>query len=125
MSVAYLSLENLLSLASDLGVPAVRLRARVTRGALDADSVHAVLSVAGHAPTRVRRDDSLTPRETEILGMVARGHSNRDIALRLVLSEKTVRNHVERTYAKIGATNRVGASLYALEQGLIPPAGGG
>jgi len=100
---------------------AARLRARVTRGALDADSVNAVLSVAGHAPTRVRRDDFLTPRETEILGMVARGYSNRDIALRLVLSEKTVRNHVERTYAKIGATNRVGASLYALKQGLIPP----
>jgi DNA-binding NarL/FixJ family response regulator len=70
----------------------------------------------------MRRDDSLTPRETQILGLVARGYTNRDIALRLVLSEKTVRNHVERTYAKIGATNRVGASLYALEQGLIPPA---
>ena len=69
----------------------------------------------------MRRDDALTPRETEILGLVARGLSNRDIATRLVLSEKTVRNHVERTYAKIGATNRVGASLYALQQGLVAP----
>ena len=100
---------------------ATRLRDRVTRGALDADVVDAVLTVAGHAGARVRRDDSLTPRETEILGLVARGLSNRDIATRLVLSEKTVRNHVERTYAKIGATNRVGASLYALRQGLVAP----
>jgi DNA-binding NarL/FixJ family response regulator len=47
--------------------------------------------------------------------------SNRQIAASLVLSEKTVRNHVERTYAKIGATNRVGASLYALQHGLAAP----
>ena len=103
---------------------ATRLKDRVTRGALDADVVDAVLAVAGHARERVRRDDALTPRETEILGLVARGFSNRDIATRLVLSEKTVRNHVERTYAKIGATNRVGASLYALQQGLVAPGSG-
>ena len=100
---------------------AARLKDRVTGGALDADAVDAVLAVAGHARARVRRDDALTPRETEILGLVARGLTNRDIATRLVLSEKTVRNHVERTYAKIGATNRVGASLYALQQGLVAP----
>jgi DNA-binding CsgD family transcriptional regulator len=103
------------------GAAADRLKDRVTRGALDADSVEAVLAVVGHAPKKVTRDDSLTPRETEILGLVARGLSNRDIANRLVLSEKTVRNHVERTYAKIGATNRVGASLYALRNGLVAP----
>jgi HD-GYP domain-containing protein (c-di-GMP phosphodiesterase class II) len=100
---------------------AARLRDRATRGFLDADGVEAVLAVAGHERKKVRRDDTLTPREVEILGLVARGLSNRDIATRLVLSEKTVRNHVERTYAKIGATNRVGASLYALQQGLVVP----
>ncbi len=52
---------------------------------------------------------------------MARGLTNREIAAKLVLSEKTVRNHVERAYAKIGATNRVGASLYALEHGLASP----
>jgi HD-GYP domain-containing protein (c-di-GMP phosphodiesterase class II) len=98
---------------------AARLKDRVARGLVDAESAEAVLAVAGHRSTRARRDDGLTPRETEILGLVARGLSNRDIAQRLVLSEKTVRNHVERTYAKIGASNRVGASLYALERGLI------
>jgi HD-GYP domain-containing protein (c-di-GMP phosphodiesterase class II) len=100
---------------------AARLRARASRGALDPSSVDAVLAVAGHAAPRARRDDALSPRETEILGLVARGLSNREIAARLVLSEKTVRNHVERTYTRIGATNRVGASLYALKNGLVAP----
>ncbi|MGD8167203.1 HD domain-containing phosphohydrolase [Herbiconiux sp. P16] len=100
---------------------AARLTDRVTRGALDRDSVDAVLTVAGQVRARARRDDHLSPRESEILALVARGLSNRDIAGRLVLSEKTVRNHVERTYAKIGASNRVGASLYALEHGLVAP----
>lgn len=95
-----------------------RLRCRSASGALDADCVDAVLSVAGHQTARLRRDDQLTSREREVLGLVARGLSNREIASRLVLSEKTVRNHVERTYTKIGSTNRVGASLYALEHGL-------
>jgi HD-GYP domain-containing protein (c-di-GMP phosphodiesterase class II) len=102
---------------------ASRLKDRVTRGALDPDCAEAVLAVAGHERTKSRRDDSLTPREAEILGLVAQGLTNRDIAVRLVLSEKTVRNHVERTYAKIGATNRVGASLYALRHGLVAAVG--
>jgi HD-GYP domain-containing protein (c-di-GMP phosphodiesterase class II) len=96
-----------------------RLRARSRSGALDPECVEAVLAVAGHRTTRLRRDDLLTPRECEVLGLVSRGFSNREIAEQLVLSEKTVRNHVERTYTKIGATNRVGASLYALEHGLV------
>lgn len=96
-----------------------RLQARATRGELDATSVDAVLTAAGHRTTRIRRDDTLTPREVEILGLIARGLSPREIAAQLVLSQKTVRNHVERTYAKIGVTNRVGASLYALQHGLI------
>lgn len=98
---------------------ASRLKDRATRGELDATRVEAVLAAAGNHLGRIRRDDTLTPREVEILGLVARGLTNHEIATRLVLSEKTVRNHVERTYAKIGATNRVGASLYALQHGLI------
>lgn len=98
---------------------ASRLKDRATRGKLDPTSVDAVLTAAGNHPRRIRRDDTLTPREVEILGLVARGLTNHEIATRLVLSEKTVRNHVERTYTKIGATNRVGASLYALQHGLV------
>ena len=98
-----------------------RLRGRSRSGVLDPECVEAVLVVAGHRTTRLRRDDLLTPREHEILGLVSLGFTNREIADHLVLSEKTVRNHVERTYAKIGATNRVGASLYALQHGLVTP----
>ncbi len=96
-----------------------RLRSRSRSGMLDPECVDAVLAVAGHRTARLRRDDLLTPREREVLGLVSRGFTNREIAKRLVLSEKTVRNHVERTYTKIGATNRVGASLYALQHGLV------
>ena len=81
----------------------------------------AVLAAAGHASSRTRRSDGLTAREREVIALVARGLNNREIAARLVLSEKTVRNHVERAYAKIGVSNRVGASLYALEHGLGSP----
>lgn len=98
-----------------------RLRARSRSGLLDSECVDAVLVVAGHRTSRLRRDDLLTPREHEVLGLVSRGLTNREIAHQLVLSEKTVRNHVERTYRKIGATNRVGASLYALHNGLVTP----
>lgn len=102
------------------GQAMARLRARSRSGALDPECVEAVLATAGHPTTRPRRDDLLTPRECEVLALVSRGFTNREIADRLVLSEKTVRNHVERTYTKIGATNRVGASLYALQHGLAP-----
>ncbi len=54
-----------------------------------------------------------------MLRLVAQGNSNKEIAAKLVLSEKTVRNHVERTYTKIGVSNRIGASMYALEHGLV------
>jgi DNA-binding NarL/FixJ family response regulator len=51
-----------------------------------------------------------------------RGASNTEIAASLVISEKTARNHVEGTYAKVGVSNRIGASMYALQHGLVRPA---
>lgn len=102
---------------------AQRLHKRVRDGELDAVAVDAVLHAAGHRTERAsRRPDGLTPREVEVLCLVARGASNKDIAAALVISEKTARNHVERTYAKIGASNRIGASMYALKHGLVSPA---
>jgi DNA-binding NarL/FixJ family response regulator len=62
----------------------------------------------------------LTPSEQRVLEALARGLSNREIAERLVISPKTVGNHVEHIYAKIGASTRATASLFALRQGLLP-----
>jgi DNA-binding NarL/FixJ family response regulator len=62
----------------------------------------------------------LTPREVEVLRLLARGLSNKSIAERLVISPKTVGNHIEHIYAKINASNRAGASLFAMQHGLLP-----
>jgi HD-GYP domain-containing protein (c-di-GMP phosphodiesterase class II) len=96
-----------------------RLRDRVRDGGLDPVAVDAVLHAAGHAATRKPRPDGMTVREVEVLRLLAQGATNKEIAARLVISEKTARNHVERTYAKIGVSNRVAASMYALDRGLL------
>ena len=62
----------------------------------------------------------LTGREVEVLRLVARGLSSKQIAQRLVISPKTARNHIEHIYAKIGASSRAGASLFAMQHGLLP-----
>lgn len=104
------------------GSAAQRLRDRVRAGELDPAIAEAVLHAAGQSTQRPKpRPDGLTPREVEVLRLVARGASNKEIAAALVISEKTARNHVERTYAKIGVSNRIGASMYALQQGLSIP----
>ena len=97
------------------GAATRRLQERVRAGELDPVAVEAVLHAAGQparGPSCVRTDS--LPREIEVLCLVARGASNKEIAAALVISEKTARNHVERTYAKIGVSNRIGASMYAL-----------
>ena len=62
----------------------------------------------------------LTPREVEVLVLVARGRSSKEIASLLAMSPKTARNHTEHIYAKTGTGNRVTASLFAVEHGLLP-----
>jgi HD-GYP domain-containing protein (c-di-GMP phosphodiesterase class II) len=100
---------------------AARMRAEARAGRLDADAVEAVLAAAGHRTGRRRsRPAGLSPREIEILRLIARGMSSREIAGRLTLSPKTVRNHTEHIYAKTGTGNRVAASLFAVEHGLLP-----
>jgi len=100
---------------------AAELRAEVRAGRLDAQSVEAVLGAAGHrVPRRREGPAGLTLREVEVLTLVARGLTNKEIAERLVISPKTVANHVEHIYAKIGASTRAAASLFAMRHGLLP-----
>jgi HD-GYP domain-containing protein (c-di-GMP phosphodiesterase class II)/DNA-binding CsgD family transcriptional regulator len=100
---------------------AAQLRAEVKAGRLDGDAAEAVLATAGH-PIRRRREGpaGLTPREVDVLRLVARGLSYKEIATRLVISPKTARNHIEHIYVKIGASNRTTASLFAMQHGLLP-----
>jgi DNA-binding CsgD family transcriptional regulator len=62
--------------------------------------------------------DGLSPREREVLGLVAAGESNSQIARRLGLSTHTVERHVANLYRKIGARGRADATAYALRNGL-------
>jgi DNA-binding NarL/FixJ family response regulator len=70
------------------------------------------------APAPSPDEPSLTDRETEVLKMVAKGMSYRQIAERLVLSHRTVQNHVQNTLTKLQMHNRVELTRYAIEKGL-------
>jgi HD-GYP domain-containing protein (c-di-GMP phosphodiesterase class II)/DNA-binding CsgD family transcriptional regulator len=99
---------------------AAELRAGVRGALFDGDAVDAVLRAAGH-PVRRRRDwpAGLTNREIEVLRLLVRGLSNKEIAERLVISRKTAGSHVEHIYSKIGVSNRARASLFAMKHGLM------
>jgi DNA-binding CsgD family transcriptional regulator len=62
----------------------------------------------------------LTAREVEVLRLLARGLSTKEIGERLSVSPKTASNHIEHIYEKIHAKNRVAASLFAVQHGLLP-----
>jgi DNA-binding CsgD family transcriptional regulator len=102
-------------------VAAKELRAEVKAGRMDGAVVEAVLGSAGHRVARRREGPAgLTAREVDVLRLVSRGLSSKEVAAHLVISPKTARNHIEHIYAKIGASNRAGASLFAMQHGLIP-----
>ncbi|WP_209306270.1 HD domain-containing phosphohydrolase [Blastococcus sp. CT_GayMR19] len=96
------------------------LRADVRAGRFAADAVDAVLAAAGESTPRRRTGPAgLTPREVEVLALVARGASTRQVARRLGISPKTAGTHVERIYLKTGATTRSTATLFAVQHGLL------
>lgn len=101
---------------------AKQLRDAARHGHLDGEAVAAVLEAAGH-PRQARRHGpaGLTSRQVEVLRLVASGLSNRDIAERLVISPRTAEHHVQDVYARIGASTRAAAALFAMEHGLLGP----
>jgi HD-GYP domain-containing protein (c-di-GMP phosphodiesterase class II) len=87
-------------------------------GRLDADAVAAVLEAAGQRPPRMKRPAGLTERESEVVGLLARGLQTKQVARALGISVKTADRHVQNAYGKIGVSTRAGAALFAMEHGL-------
>jgi len=99
---------------------AVNLRLEARAGRLDGEAVNAVLKAAGHrAPARREWPNGLTAREVEVLQLLARGHTTKEIARQLFVAPKTASNHVEHIYTKLGVTSRAAATLFATQQGLV------
>jgi HD-GYP domain-containing protein (c-di-GMP phosphodiesterase class II) len=96
------------------------LRDEVTAGRLDEEAVGWVLAAAGQggAPPRTL-PDGLTDREVEVLRLLARGLSNKEIGKALFVSPITAKNHVAHIYEKTGLATRAAAALYAVEKGLV------
>jgi putative nucleotidyltransferase with HDIG domain len=100
---------------------AARLRTEVAAGRLDGDAVAAVLAAAGFASgaRRTIRAGKLTDREVEVLRLLARGHTNKQMGRRLFISPKTVGRHVEHIYQKLEVSSRAAAAMYAAEHDLL------
>ena len=104
-------------------VAANELRAEAHAGRLDREAVEAVLGVAGHrSARRIDGPSGLTRRETEVLRLIARGCSKKEVAARLVISPKTAGTHIEHIYAKLSVSTRAEASLFAVQHGLLSDA---
>ena len=96
------------------------LRDEVRAGRFDPGAVDAVLTAAGQQHRRRRTGPAgLTPREIEVLALIARGASTRQVAERLFITPKTAETHIERIYAKTGASTRSTATLFAMQHGLL------
>ncbi|HET7048636.1 MAG TPA: response regulator transcription factor [Solirubrobacteraceae bacterium] len=80
-----------------------------------------VHAIADDARPRIEEPERLTRRERDVLELIARGQSNKRIALELGISEKTVKTHVGHLLAKLGVSDRTQAALMAVEEGLVGP----
>jgi DNA-binding CsgD family transcriptional regulator len=102
------------------GIEAIRL---VHRGeaALAGSAAARVLDLLRRGEGGVVASDLLTPRERDILALVALGDDNRSVALKLSLSEKTVGNRLSEIFQKLGVSNRTQAAIVAVQRGLVPP----
>jgi HD-GYP domain-containing protein (c-di-GMP phosphodiesterase class II)/DNA-binding CsgD family transcriptional regulator len=107
--------------AQDPDAAAQQLAAEARAGHLDRAAVEAVLAAAGHEATRVRGGwpAGLSDREVEVLCLMARGLSNKEIGARLFISAKTVQHHVAHVYEKTGVSTRAAAALFAADKQLL------
>ncbi|MFD6105165.1 HD domain-containing phosphohydrolase [Nocardia salmonicida] len=97
------------------------LRAEVTAGRLDGDAVAAVLAAAqGRRPRKRAQIAGLTARELDVLALLVRGRSTREIARALGISPRTAGSHIEHIYTKIGVHSRGSAAVFAMRHGLLP-----
>jgi DNA-binding CsgD family transcriptional regulator/tetratricopeptide (TPR) repeat protein len=124
----------------ELGAPYDAARARVLvaqactalgdadTAALELDAARDAFLRLGAAPElarcdaligKRRADHPLTSREVEVLRLIAHGRSNREIAIALVISERTVARHVQNMFTKLGVSSRASASVFAAEHGLL------
>jgi DNA-binding NarL/FixJ family response regulator len=107
-------------LTKDAGADEIRAAMEaVARGeaALDPAVQHHVVAALA-TPSAAPLPDDLTPREAEVLGLIAEGLTNAEIAERLVVSAATVKSHVNHIFAKIGARDRAQAVVYAYANGI-------
>ena len=91
----------------------------VKSGQLDGEVVEAVLSVMGERSAKSRPASSLSERELEVLRLVARGKTNKEVAVALGLSPRTVQHHTIHIYEKLGVDTRAGAAMVASRRGLL------
>jgi HD-GYP domain-containing protein (c-di-GMP phosphodiesterase class II) len=88
-------------------------------GRLDKQAVAAVIEGAGEIPTKTTGPAGLSPREVEVLRLIARGRSNKEAAAELGISAKTVGHHAGHIYDKLGVSTRAAAALKAVELGVM------
>jgi DNA-binding NarL/FixJ family response regulator len=100
---------------------------KVTAGEiwLDGRFAEAVLNAFGSYSPESKTDNKneISIREMEVIGLVVQGYKNKDIADKLFISEKTVKNHLSAIFHKVGVTDRLELTLYAFEKSLFSPRG--
>jgi two-component system, NarL family, response regulator LiaR len=104
-----------------LGLRITRRRETTVKEVLGPASGHGSEPASPFSPNAVQQQSlGITDRELEILTLIARGHSNREIATQLFVSENTVKTHCSRTFDKLGAARRTQAVRRGKELGLLP-----
>jgi HD-GYP domain-containing protein (c-di-GMP phosphodiesterase class II) len=106
--------------AHDADRAAAILADEAKAGRLDPEMVAAVLHGAGQQAPPIERPAGLTEREAQVIGLLARGFQTKQVARELGISIKTADRHIQNAYRKVGVSTRAGATVFAIEHGLVP-----